>query len=453
MSSQITLIAVLLGTCLAFAANPTIQNMSPNTWYEVPNSKMRPVCADKSLYPGIGSSDCSAVVRKWSGGVFDSKRNRLVVWGGGHKAYGGNELYGFSLDSLKWERITNPSPPRECTAILSDGAPTSRHTYNLICYASATDKFVSTPAPGIFCPPSGFDPNTWTFDFDLKKWTNLRPGGTNPGSTHGGSAYDPLTNRVFRMGRHHGTTAGLWEYDLGQNRWQILNRKQDNLTSYMGGAVDTKRNLLVAIAGSQVIVYDIGQGNYTQQVYTTSGPAFNAPGVVYDPAADRIVASDGGSRPVYAFNMDSKTWTQKKSPPGSQSVAEGGTYGRFNYSPKENAYVLVNSVDNNVLIFKLTAGPGTSSVSMRVPTTHRVRIKTSPNPFASSTMIEVPKGAQVTVLDIRGKVISNFGMAGQDRLLRWNGKDLQGNLMAAGIYWIHARVGNRQETVKLLKIK
>jgi len=53
----------------------------------------------------------------WSGGAFDTTRDRLVVWGGGHADYPGNELYVFDLGTLRWQRLTDPSPT---TAI---GAP------------------------------------------------------------------------------------------------------------------------------------------------------------------------------------------------------------------------------------------------------------------------------------------------------------------------------------------
>jgi hypothetical protein len=35
----------------------------------------------------------------WGGGAHDTKRDRLIVWGGGHGDYGGNELYAFDVNT------------------------------------------------------------------------------------------------------------------------------------------------------------------------------------------------------------------------------------------------------------------------------------------------------------------------------------------------------------------
>ncbi len=53
-----------------------------------------------------------AIMSTWGGAAFDTKRNIFLVTGGGHNDYGGNEVYHFRLDTLRWERATDPSPMR-----------------------------------------------------------------------------------------------------------------------------------------------------------------------------------------------------------------------------------------------------------------------------------------------------------------------------------------------------
>ena len=77
------------------------------------------------------------VIAPWGGAAFDTTRNRLIVRGGGHGDYSGNEIYSFSLDTLTWTRLTGPgesSPgaaPKN-TYYNDQGTPSSRHTYNCL---------------------------------------------------------------------------------------------------------------------------------------------------------------------------------------------------------------------------------------------------------------------------------------------------------------------------------
>jgi len=373
-------LVVLLASNHAFAVvgaapNPTIQNLPANTWYEVPDSKMEQVEAKEADFPGIwvGNFRGADGVFPWSGGIFDDKRNRLVLWGGGHNDYYGNELYAFDLTTFKWERLTDPSPPTTpdiCRTLLSDGNPNSRHTYyNLAYLPPPTDKFFSTPGGTTSCNASGPDRNTWAFDFDTKKWINLQPGNSiseQPPSwvAPTTSAYNPLDNKVYTTG-----PTGLFAYDVAENLWEKLNSVEIWLDR--GAVVDTKRGLLVVIGkppkdkpeDKGVIIYDLKNQNYAPQYWDTFGGEFIVenqeyeeeirtryrPGVNYDPVADRIIIWDGGA--VRALNMDTKHWDVLSAPDQKPSLT--GTYGRFRYSSRENAYVLVNGAKKNVLIYKL----------------------------------------------------------------------------------------------------
>jgi hypothetical protein len=140
------------------------------------------------------------------------------------------------------------------------------------------------------------------------------------------------------------------------NHWQRLNSTA--IRGDRGVAVDTKRHLLVVVGHGEVVVYDIGNEDYKPQFWNTTGGEFNVsgyrPGVNYDPVADRVVVWDGGA--VQALDMDNKEWTALAVAP--QEPYSVGTYGRFRYSPIENAYVVVNSAYENVLVYKLTEGGG-----------------------------------------------------------------------------------------------
>src|SRR5215475_9419554 len=92
-----------LGFAAAGHAGP-LDSLAPGTWYEFPSSHM-----DSAAPAG---ADVRAVMYAWSSGVYDSDRDQLVVFGGGHTDYSGNEVYAFGPitgTSPKWTRLTDPS--------------------------------------------------------------------------------------------------------------------------------------------------------------------------------------------------------------------------------------------------------------------------------------------------------------------------------------------------------
>ncbi|HGG56791.1 MAG TPA: hypothetical protein ENK31_03225 [Nannocystis exedens] len=82
--------------------------------------------------------------------------------------------------------------------------------------------------------------------------------------------------------------------------------------------------------------------------------AAEAPGLEYDPVVDSLVAWAGGAPQV--FSLASHSWTAMSAAGAPTEAVEAGTYGRFAYMATLNAYVLLNSVDDDVWIYKLTAG-------------------------------------------------------------------------------------------------
>jgi len=172
------------------AGNPTIANLPANTWYEVPNSHMADVKP---------SGWTANIIEPWGGGVYDTNRDRLVLWGGGHADYYGNELYAFDVNTLSWERLTDPSPYVLDVEVNADGTPNSRHTYGGLAYIAHADRFfgIGGSLAGV-----GFADchRTWTFNFDSKQWTDRNPA-TDPTVGFGCyAAYDPESKNIWWEG-------------------------------------------------------------------------------------------------------------------------------------------------------------------------------------------------------------------------------------------------------------
>jgi hypothetical protein len=334
-------------------------------WYEMPNTKLRPHCpTEPSIY---GVQGCKAVTIAWNSAVFDTRRNRLVIWGGGHNDYYGNELYALNLTTLSTQRLTNPglppAPKDTCVESIADSAqPNSRHTYDGIVYMPNIDRMFVFGG-SLACGPGYFSRGTWTFDFSTLTWHRMDPSGTVPSPQPGiVSAYDPNTGKVFLHDNEH-----FYSYSFNTNAFTRL-ATWNQIGYHSTAVIDPVRKTFVIVGydsnlkAGRVRVYDISGTSYSMQTLDTTGgdAVVNAvyPGLAYDPITGQIVAwRDGNS--VYTLNLDKKVWTQITYPGGPSCVRAGegyetGTYGRWAYSLASSVFVVVNSVDSNAFAFKLS---------------------------------------------------------------------------------------------------
>ncbi|HET9951498.1 MAG TPA: kelch repeat-containing protein [Candidatus Eisenbacteria bacterium] len=356
-------LSVTAALCAIVAAGPArsgpIETLQPGMWYQVPSSHLSAVLPSP-IPPGL--SGPGAITGAWSGGAYDSKRDRLLVWGGGHADYGGNEIYAFDMNALSWSRIWGPSssipdPGGSATNTYSDGNPVSRHTYDGLEYLPATDQFWINGGSR-YCGSGSAGRDTWVFDFASNRWVQKADLPVCDGCAYleQATGYDPVTGHIWLV------QAGneLMEYDPSTNAW--TKRGGSAIGSDKAGAIDWKRRKFVVIGGGEAFFYDISQsGTVSRQTLNTTGATAivgtRYPGIVYDPVADRIVAWNGGAD-IYILDMDTLVWTRQTTS-GSvvpTSAASAGTYGRFRYVPSKNVYVVVNGIDEDVYIYRLSAG-------------------------------------------------------------------------------------------------
>jgi len=336
---------------LALAAQTTPGTMPADSWLSVPNTPMRSVAPVNGQFAGTwGVGGPGMVIAAWGGGALDTKRGRLILWGGGHADYYGNELYAFDIASLGWTRLTDPTVnPVMDQEVNSDGTPNSRHTYGGLAYVAHADRFFGQAGSLAGVGFAKCD-KTWTFDFDAKKWTDRNPPTTSGGGFGVNCSYDPATKKVW-WGR-----TGLWSYDYDANTWTKHNNDD---FYYFTSTVDTKRGQMIVVGNGEVFSYDLKNANYTKQPWTTTGGAsFIAKGNVgldYDPATDKIVGWRGGS--AYILDPVTQAWTVGTAT-GAPSEGQNGIYGRWRYVPSVNAFVVVTGLDTNVHFYKMSAGGG-----------------------------------------------------------------------------------------------
>jgi hypothetical protein len=341
-------------------------------WFEVPNSRLREVCPANSPEYEF-SSACGSVISAWNGAIADTRRNRLIIWGGGHADYFGNELYAFNLQDLTMTRLNNPSPINAtsgCVETLSDGKPNSRHTYDSLVYIAHADRMFSFGGGLNAC--GFFSGVTWTLEMETLKWTNMQPRGGNPHAGAGVVAdYDPNTKKIYLN-----DLSKIWSYDFDANTYRVLNSDAP-IDYHMTGVIDPKREVLFIMGaagakGGGLKAISLAPGSkyemndWTAPAFSSCGPLLRAgsPGLAYDPAEDRIVGWPNFGDAVYLFNPETRSCTTETflgGPPDSSHQGSphttNGTNGRFRYFPAKGFFVLVNQAIANVYLLRLTAAP------------------------------------------------------------------------------------------------
>jgi len=461
---------IISGLVLAAAAfcGP-IESLQPGQWYEVPNSHMSALdpCPARNC-AWSGASGQFSVVDTWSSAAFDTKRDRLLLWGGGHGSYAGNEIYAFDLNTLKWIRVTDPAPDVSGVSSMPEYPPwngliqpRSCHTYNYIQYLASMDRFCSFGFTSPY-PDGGQGGNAvHCFDFTANKWErrNASPGWGIATM----SAYDPVTGH----GWVKGTDSHSWLAEFAPESGSIgkwFKRSSDSADFYykylMTMDIDPVARKLVAVGGGEVWYWDISNPakGVSQVLTTTTGSTSivseKNPGLAYDPVTGKILAWSSG-QDIYSLDVPSKVWTKMTSGganPGQTSSV--GTYGHFRYSPLKNVFMVVNSTAANVFIYRHTAGTG--MIEAKALAWKERAISAYPNPFHPSTLLSVDPGksaqkATMQIFDTRGRMVETLF---KDRLLtgrteiRWEPRD-----NAGGAFVARLMLGKKCVTKKLFLLQ
>lgn len=394
-----------------------IEDLQPGCWYEVPGSHLSAVAPSRADYPEIqGGEGVSGVMNDWASGALDTKRNRLYVTGGGHWGYFGNELYAFDLDSLKWLRLTDPSPlvpntdtvtsyPYDSTCP-DDSVPCSCHTYDGIEYIPPpVDRLflMGHPNYGYVATDAWIGKRAYLFHPDSFSWKALAVYGF-PGDDIIGmlTAADEVTGKVFMH-----TTASysrFSSYEAAADSWNYY-VFPDATNGWFGynftASIDPVSRVMVASGEGKMWAWNISAPSSTTSRATrltvngdTTAMLPNNPAFDYDSQTGRFVAWVGGTD-AYSFDYGTRTWTKHFASSANTVTPTTpntrGTFGRFRYVPSKDVFVVANRVDDNVYIYRL---PEEASRTDRERTASAlISFSASPNPFNPSTVLRIRYGA------------------------------------------------------------
>ena len=387
-------------------------------WTDLSGTHLYSACPTGASAP---PGNCQNVVGAWSGGVADTLRNRLIVWGGGHNDYYGNEVYALNLNAnpVTLTRLNNPSPPTSstnttaaaCVSALSDGAANSRHSYNGVAYVSSADRMLAFGGTHA-CMVGGENyTDLWTLSLSglasnstQNNWTAMDPvtvaSGSQPSQYYWGEPpvllYDPAGDLVYIW---QATIGNVWSYKYSTNTYTQLGTMAScnsatgvgcvpftasavlyppTKTVYFFGNNSTAGSATTSASAPAIYSMSYGPGsNWTATPITSSvtgcGPLASAmdPGLAYDTALQKIVGWPNFGNTVYIFDPTTNSCTSETFPSGPPDSTDGngnqyttGTYGRFQYFPALDAFAVVNSATSDAYLLRLSAASGTTTTPL-----------------------------------------------------------------------------------------
>lgn len=310
--------------------------------------------------------------------TYDSTRERLLIQGGGHADYFGNEIYAINvgLDIPTVERWTDPSsdvsaPSPATDGDYPDGLPASFHSYDIVEYAPISDELISAGHAFVYNTRGDGFGIVWHFDCSvttanlyqraLDAWSKSSADYTtmqNASGGHAGFAYSPKHGKVFML--ESGSFPAFGGYDpLTQTLTKHIGAVSgttfpSGIGTYVAGEVVPSGNkdyYVAACSLTDLAVIDLD--DFSQHAPTVTNPSklSGSQPMTYDPVNACIWSWATGnnlvSLPVPA-NPDTDTWVasdQALTGTAMPTPQANGTFSRLRYYARGGmgAVLLVNS--------------------------------------------------------------------------------------------------------------
>jgi hypothetical protein len=339
-------------------------------WTILPNTNIENFEPDFTTYPVQGNCGWDCGNEDWSSAWNDTTRNRMVMWGGGHQDYNGNELYTLDVVHGTMARATNPSYPYGSgTETNADGTVNVRHTYDTMVYVGGSHDFYFQFS-GALNVTGYAGENFNTLQPNLTTWASTAPTqGANgyPTGYQGLCAdYDPISDRVYVMDEG---SFGYYDPSKGSQAGSFTYLSTLTAVDYhQTCVVDRDNRLFLAFGDNHYYKFDLTQTSPTQQV-VDSAPGCDAaftspfPLMAYYPYRHVTVMLGGSSSSaVYLFDPTAGSCTTT-TVDGGPSVSDnsGQTMGSklFGYYPSVGVFALGPTVrGQNSAVLRLDPGAG-----------------------------------------------------------------------------------------------
>jgi hypothetical protein len=338
------------------------ESLLPGKWQELPNTKIRSVLPNPlPERPSVNvSTNPAGILDAWNGGTVDTKRSRmLLVANGGHDSWAGNEVYAITASPAGVARIRDHSPLTGSSSsqpALADGSPTSRHTYGGVCYLPDLDRVMFTG--GATCPFGSIDKTIWHALLATARPEYEHNSAAQPVRETFGYClqYDPVSRFGILFDRD-------WVHRVNVRTRALagtIRTMSVELSTDASALIDPLRRRLVLLDSTGPRCRTVGlDPPHAEAAFAMSNvPAAvgsnRSPGWGMDPTVDRYVYWGGGNS-VYTVHPDTGAWSQVATNTGPNVPQQPlGTFGRWGYLPAFNVWLLVNDIDQNAWVFKVS---------------------------------------------------------------------------------------------------
>jgi len=236
------------------ASTSPLDTLTPGQWFDAPNTKVQSVMYQYPSGTFFGNTPQIRFLDE-SGASYDSTRDQMVVWGGGHQDYAGNEIYTFNIGTLSWTRVNDPSPRLDSSGSIEASGyypaasgspdpqqPRSRHSYWYQVYVPTIDRYCSMGASFTF-PNARSSGHVDCFDFNAKRWEQKQDALTFNGLAT--AVYDPAARKVWVHGQQWSNTQGfLASWDPATDTWTQRSNAPSGVKERAAPALDTLRHKL-----------------------------------------------------------------------------------------------------------------------------------------------------------------------------------------------------------------
>jgi len=356
-----------------------IRNAPENSWILMNANKFSDAWVDTDFrnmqYPS--HSNPASIIGAWSSFAWDSNRGDLLLFGGGHANYAGNEVYRWRASTQRWELASLPSKiVQTANGYFPVGgaeyAPQSAHTYDNSVFLPGADRFV-TFGGAAFTSGNWFTAEnsdgtvrrTGPYFFDPSKADPNKVGGAD------GTGVDPNSPGGY-----------MWENRDIYSRPGLVTYVQGSIQGTTDYARENGKEVIYSSApgggGSEHIVARLTINDYNDPSLDTwevlginwFGSGGNGAGA-YDPVRNLYIKTYGGSTPFTFWNLDNPGVGNKnvlvslETPP--EDFVVNGQFG-LEYDPVRDRFLLWGGGGD---VFQLDVGnnDGTGWLVSRLSTT------------------------------------------------------------------------------------
>ncbi|MCL4721021.1 MAG: hypothetical protein KJ041_03515, partial [Gammaproteobacteria bacterium] len=397
-----------LGLMAGLVAGPlmvqaaAIDNLQPGVWTAVSNNSIasvNPCPGDNCSYSGISGQ--KGLINEWSSGAYAANLGQygsLLVWGGGHGQYLGNEVYRFDIASGNWSRLTEPTSSFSLdysNSELANGVPMSMHSGSMLEYDPATSRFLKLTSASDHVYGEKGTGTVHMLDVNTRAWSRAQKLPGHSGAMNATStAYDPTRKVVWLHPNYSAGSAVFSYFSPASGTWTAAGT-QNNMADvgiYGAMAVDPTRDIAVLLdtysSRDAIYVYALSEaiasktGPYS--ITVTGAGGAKVPSALKTRAAfqwdsvNKVFVGWGTGSSVWTLTPPSSswktgTWTWKNVTAASGSASpqanSNGTFGRFRYVPALAAFIVVNDINSPVYMYKLSSAAGSGGSGNSTPAT------------------------------------------------------------------------------------